>query len=173
MEQSPDLLEAARVLEGLERDRERQRQLDLEAPRQLGFRFTGSASEYFRIWIVNTLLTVVTLGVYSAWAKIRNKQYFYGNTWLDGSNFEYLAKPLPILKGRLIAAAAFGLLFGSQHYNRTLYFVLIGLYVLATPWVLVKALAFNARNSAYRNLRFAFVGRTGEAFGVYLSMIAV
>jgi uncharacterized membrane protein YjgN (DUF898 family) len=169
MEQSPDPSEAARVLAELERDRKR----ETEPPRTLEFRFTGNASEYFRIWIVNTLLTVLTLGVYSAWAKIRNKQYFYGNTWVDGSNFEYLAKPLPILKGRLIAAAALGLLFGSEHYNRTLYFVLAALYTLATPWVVVKALAFNARNSAYRNLRFAFVGRTGEAFGVYLSILVV
>ena len=29
-------------------------------------RFTGSGSEYFRIWITNTFLTIVTLGIYSA-----------------------------------------------------------------------------------------------------------
>ncbi len=28
-------------------------------------RFSGNASEYFKIWIVNTALTVVTLGIYS------------------------------------------------------------------------------------------------------------
>ena len=27
--------------------------------------FTGSGSEYFRIWIVNIVLTVLTLGIYS------------------------------------------------------------------------------------------------------------
>ena len=30
--------------------------------------FTGKASEYFGIWIVNVLLTILTLGIYSAWA---------------------------------------------------------------------------------------------------------
>jgi uncharacterized membrane protein YjgN (DUF898 family) len=139
--------------------------------RELPFRFTGKASEYFRIWIVNTLLTVVTLGIYSAWAKIRNKQYFYRNTWLDGSSFDYLAKPIPILKGRIIAAVALGLLFATQKYSPKLYLLLLLVYVLFSPWVVVKALAFNARNSAYRNIRFAFVGRTGEAFGVYLGMM--
>ena len=34
------------------------------APEQI--RFTGSGSEYFGIWIVNLLLTVVTVGIYSA-----------------------------------------------------------------------------------------------------------
>lgn len=139
--------------------------------RALRFEFTGNAKEYFRIWIVNTLLTIVTLGVYSAWAKVRTKQYFYRHTFVDGTSFEYLADPYKVLKGRLIAALALGLLFASQHYSVTLYVIVVVLFVLATPWVLVKALAFNARNSAYRNLRFAFTGRTGEAFGLYLGML--
>lgn len=40
------------------------------------FRFTGTGSEYFRIWIVNWLLTLLTLGIYSAWAKVRRIQFF-------------------------------------------------------------------------------------------------
>lgn len=141
--------------------------------REIPFRFTGKASEYFRIWIVNTLLTIVTLGIYSAWAKVRNKQYFYRNTSLDGTSFEYLADPVAILKGRLIAAVALGLLLGSQHYSLPLYVILIVLFVAATPWVLVKALAFNARNSSFRNIRFAFAGRPGEAFGAYFGMVVL
>lgn len=39
--------------------------------------FTGTAGEYFGIWIVNILLTIVTVGFYSAWAKVRRKRYFY------------------------------------------------------------------------------------------------
>jgi uncharacterized membrane protein YjgN (DUF898 family) len=35
------------------------------------FEFRATGSEYFRIWIVNLLLTLVTLGVYSPWAKVR------------------------------------------------------------------------------------------------------
>src|SRR3954471_6399831 len=46
------------------------------------FIFSGKGGEYFKIWIVNILLSIVTLGIYSAWAKVRNKQYFYGNTQL-------------------------------------------------------------------------------------------
>ena len=53
------------------------------------FTFTGTAREYFGIWIVNVLLTIVTLGIYSAWAKVRRQRYFYGNTRLDGVPFEY------------------------------------------------------------------------------------
>ena len=44
---------------------------------KLRLEFTGSGSEYFRIWIVNLLLTLVTLGLYYPWAKVRRLRYFY------------------------------------------------------------------------------------------------
>ena len=56
------------------------------------FSFTGNAKEYFGIWIVNLLLSIITIGIYTAWAKVRRQRYFYGNTWMDGHNFEYHAK---------------------------------------------------------------------------------
>ncbi|MGB0697285.1 MAG: DUF898 family protein [Rhodospirillaceae bacterium] len=84
--------------------RHRQRQL-----RAVPIRFTGTGEEYFRIWIVNTLLTLATLGIYSAWAKVRRLRYFYGNTYIERFGFDYHARPIDILKGRLIVV---GGLFG-------------------------------------------------------------
>ena len=63
------------------------------------FQFDGNVTEYFKIWIVNVLLTIATLGIYSAWAKVRTESYFYGNTKVNGSSFRYTAEPLKILKG--------------------------------------------------------------------------
>ena len=40
-----------------------------------GIEFSGSAREYFGIWIVNLILTIITLGIYSAWAKVRRQIY--------------------------------------------------------------------------------------------------
>ena len=42
--------------------------------------FRGDPKEYFRIWIVNLALTILTLGIYSAWAKVRKQRYFYLST---------------------------------------------------------------------------------------------
>src|SRR5216117_1580348 len=56
--------------------------------RQVQPEFTGTAAEYFRIWIVNLFFTLATLGIYSAWAKVRKRRYFYGSTRLDGDSFE-------------------------------------------------------------------------------------
>ena len=45
--------------------------------------------------------------------------------------------------------------------------------VLALPWLVVRALAFNSRNSAYRGLRFDFQATTKQAARVYIGMLAV
>src|SRR5258705_4823558 len=70
-------------------------------PHQL--RFTGTGASYFGIWIVNLLLTIVTIGIYSAWAKVRRLQYFYRHTELAGSSFDFHRSPIKILIGRLVA----------------------------------------------------------------------
>ena len=141
-------------------------QADAGDVRQSGFQFTGSGKEYFGIWIVNILLTIVTLGIYSAWATVRNNQYFYGNTQLDGASFQYLAKPLTILKGRLIALAVFAVYVVLSELYVEAGIVLALLLIPAVPWMMIKSLRFTAVNSAYRNVRFDFQGRYGQAFMV-------
>jgi len=128
------------------------------------FHFTGKAGEYFGIWIVNLFLTIVTLGIYSAWAKVRKKRYFYGNTWVAGANFDFHGNPVAILKGRLLAFAAFAAYTLAGHYSPKVA-ALIALAIMpAVPWLLVRSFAFNALNSSYRNLRFHF--RAGYADGL-------
>jgi uncharacterized membrane protein YjgN (DUF898 family) len=141
--------------------------------REAGFQFTGSAGEYFRIWVVNTLLSVLTLGAFSAWAKVRRKQYFYRNTWVDGSNFDYVGSPTAILRGRSLAVFLLAALFAARQYGGALYVSAIVAGLVLTPCVLVSSFAFNARNSLYRNIPFAFVGHTRAAFFVYAKAVAV
>lgn len=139
-----------------------------EDPRRIPFKFSGTGGEYFRIWIVNILLSIVTLGIYSAWAKVRNKKYFYGSTTLDGSSFEYTANPISILKGRILVVAALILYQVVAIYAPLLAGVMaIGLIFLF-PWIINQALAFNARFSSYRNLRFHFDGKYPESFRYYI-----
>lgn len=124
--------------------------------------FSARAGEYFRIWIVNLALSVLTVGIYSAWAKVRKKRYLYAHTRIDGDSFEYRANPLAILKGRLIAVALFaGYSFGGQ-FSPLLGGLCALALLFAMPWLIVRSLAFNAWNSAYRNVRFRFLGRYGE-----------
>jgi uncharacterized membrane protein YjgN (DUF898 family) len=133
------------------------------------FSFTGTATEYFGIWIVNVLLSILTLGIYSAWAKVRNKRYFYGNTLLAGYAFDYLAPPSQILKGRLIVVAFFVLWTIAVNFFWWVDgIMLLVVLPLITPWAVVRALTFGARYSSHRNISFEFHGTVGEAFWVYL-----
>src|SRR5688572_20741131 len=112
------------------------------------FEFRGSGSEYFRIWIVNLLLTIVTLGIYSAWAKVRRLRYFYGNTYLDGHSFEYHGLPMQILKGRLIVAAVYVVFVIFNNVAPILSMVvLLPLIFFGMPWIIVRARLFQMRMS--------------------------
>ena len=120
--------------------------------------FSASAGEYFRIWIVNLALTIVTLGIYSAWAKVRKRRYFYSHTRIDSESFEYRANPVAILKGRLIAVALFAVFYAISHYAPLYIWAVYLVLLLFGPWLVVRSLAFNAYNTAYRNVRFVFSG---------------
>ena len=130
--------------------------------------FTGRGSEYFRIWIVNVALSIITLGIYSAWAKVRTMRWFYGHTFLDNHSFSYLATPMQILRGRLIAATLLIVYVGTSKFAPLVSSLIIMLIGLASPWIIVLALRFSARQSAYRGLQFNFTGTVGEAAKVYL-----
>ncbi|MGD8338007.1 MAG: YjgN family protein [Desulfobacterales bacterium] len=127
------------------------------------FEFRGSGREYFKIWLVNIILTILTLGIYSAWAKVRHKKYIYGSARLNGAGFEYLADPVKILKGRMIAAVFLVLYSILSNLFPQIGFIFSLVLFAAVPWIVVCALAFNARNSALRNIRFGFSGRIKDA----------
>ncbi|WP_020210872.1 YjgN family protein [Gilvimarinus chinensis] len=137
-------------------------------PRDVDFVFTGNGFEYFKIWIVNILLSIVTLGIYSAWAKVRNKQYFYGNTYLDDVSFSYTADPVKILIGRIIAFVFLLVYTFAGEFSIVAGVVVSLLLFVFLPWVMCKSLRFNARYSSYRNVPFAFNGRLGEAVKAYI-----
>ncbi|MGE5466391.1 MAG: YjgN family protein [Ignavibacteria bacterium] len=128
------------------------------------FSFTGRGGEYFRIWIVNLLLSICTLGIYSAWAKVRREQYFHRNTLLAGSGFDYHGKPTAILKGRLVAVALLILLGITEKVSPTLHTVLLLAAVPVVPWLIQRSLRFRTINTSYRGLRFRHRGTYKEAF---------
>lgn len=136
--------------------------------KRLPFIFHGNGTEYFRIWIVNILLTIVTLGIYSAWAKVRNERYFHSNTEVSGSRFAYLASPITILIGRIIAVAVFVVYSLVSNFFPIAGLVMALLLMVALPWIIVRSLRFNRRMSAWRNIRFGFDGSVWHAAQAFL-----
>lgn len=136
----------------------------------LPIEFRGKASEYFGIWIVNLALTIVTLGIWSAWAKVRRKRYFLGNTYIDGHSFDYHAKGKQLLIGRLLVV---GVLVGQNLLENVSLYAAAGagvVIVLLLPWVINRSLSFNARMTSWRNVRFNFRTSYWGAMGALLVM---
>ena len=138
---------------------------ELPKPVLHSIRFTGDGTEYFKIWIMNLFLTIITFGIYSAWAKVRTKRYFYGNTLLDGTPFEYNADPIRILIGRLIAFLLLAIAYITRNTVPWASLVTIVVGFCFMPWLIYKSLRFNARYSSYRNINFAFTGTVSATYG--------
>lgn len=130
--------------------------------------FHGRTDEYFRIWIVNTLLTLLTAGVFFAWAKVRKRRYLRGSTELLGHRFDYRANPVRLLVGHIVVLC---LLMGYSLFGvvyPAIRFGVIGLGVVLLPWIVVRSMTFNAHNTVYRGLRFRFNRSLSAALKVYL-----
>jgi uncharacterized membrane protein YjgN (DUF898 family) len=138
------------------------------APEIAPFQFHGNAPEYFRIWIVNTLLTILTLGIFSAWAKVRKRRYLRGNTELLGHRFHYTGDPLRLLVGHLVVVLLFAgyAVFGAVYVEVRIGALLLFLSLL--PWIVVRSISFNAHNTVYRGLRFRFHQSLSAATLVFL-----
>lgn len=143
---------------------------ELEPVKEMPFEFHGKAGEYFRIWIVNVVLTVLTLGIYAAWAKVRTRRYFYGNTLLDGKPFDFTGNPIAILKGNLIFGGLFILYTVSSAMFPPVAILVLLVIMALMPWLIQKALRFRAHNTVHRNVRFSFRGKVGEAYGIFLAL---
>ncbi len=121
--------------------------------------FRGTAGSYFRLFISNLLLTIVTLGIYSPWARVRTRRYFMGHTYLGEHNIDFDASPLSILVARIIIVVVLASLsFIEATFDLIWYgigFSLLALLVLM-PIALVRGRAFVARHTIHRTVRFQF-----------------
>ena len=141
-------------------------QQEQDSPQQ--FSFTGTGSEYFGIWIVNILLSIVTLGIYSAWAKVRRNRYFYSNTHVAQGSFEYHGNAIAILKGRILAVAFFILYNMAVRSSPRYLGIMLLVMAVFMPWLVWKSIQFKLHNSSYRGVRFGFRGSAGQAYFNFL-----
>jgi uncharacterized membrane protein YjgN (DUF898 family) len=139
-------------------------------PYHLRIKFTGSGSEYFRIWIVNLLLMLLTLGIYYPWAKVRRLRYFYGNTLVDDAPLDFHANPLRMLKGYLLVALLFGLYSVAGHFSATAGLVAFVIVMAIWPALLKSSMQFRLANTSWRGLRFGFKGSLADAYRAVLPL---
>lgn len=134
----------------------------------LDIRFTGSGSEYFRIWIVNLLLTLVTFTLYWPFARARRLAYFQNNTLVGHDPLGFHGDPWKMFRGYVLM-----LLFGVSYWavaNFAPAFSWLPLLLLAVLWPALwrASLQFRLRNTSWRGVRMSF---EGDLKGAYLSVL--
>ena len=134
----------------------------------LPIEFTGSGSEYFRIWIVNLLLMLVTFGIYYPWAKVRRLRYFYGNTLVGGEPMGFHGEPKKMLKGYLLVGLLFALYSTAGKFSAVAGFLAFVMVAALFPALLKSSMQFRLANTSWRGLRFRFNGSLGDAYRAVL-----
>lgn len=138
--------------------------------RRHALRFSGSGSEYFRIWIVNLLLTLVTLGLYYPFAKVRRLRYFYGNTTVAGHAIDFHGSPWRMLRGYLLVGLLFVLYSMASNVSPLAAVVALAAVAAVWPALLHGSLRFRLANTSWRSLRFRFTGKVGDTYRVVLPL---
>lgn len=134
----------------------------------LPVRFTGSGSEYFRIWIVNLLLTLVTLTLYLPFARARRMAYFQNNTLVGNDPLGFHADPWKMFRGYLLVLVL-GLGYWSvTHFMPSLNWLALLVFALVWPALWRASLQFRLRNTSWRGVRLGFAG---DLRGAYFAML--
>jgi uncharacterized membrane protein YjgN (DUF898 family) len=146
---------------------------DLPPPtteRTLSVRFTASGSEYFRIWIVNLLLIVVTLGFYLPFAKARRLRYFYANTLVDDQPLAFHGDAWKMFRGYLMMLIIFGAYAVSSYVSNWVAFGAFVLLAALWPALWRSSLMFRLGNTSWRGLRMSFEGTLADAYRAMLPL---
>ncbi|MDF1483895.1 YjgN family protein [Ramlibacter sp. H39-3-26] len=137
----------------------------LEGIQQMPLRFTGSGGGYFRVWIVNVLLGIVTLGFYTPWARRRTAQYFYSHTEVAGSPLEFTGQQRRMVFGFLLLVALYAIfkIAANTGQDLAVSLFMVGGAALA-PYFWASAMRFRLSATRWRGLRLQLRTRWGEVY---------
>ena len=139
--------------------------LEMQAIEAHRLEFTGSGSEYFRVWIVNVLLSILTLGFYTPWARRRTAQYFYGHTLVADSPLEFTAQQRKMVMGFVLLML---ITLAYQIALRTGQDTAVSLFLLAgaalAPYIWASAMRFRLGATRWRGLRLQFTASWREVY---------
>ena len=93
--------------------------------------FSGKAYPLFKLLLKNTVLTVLTMGIYRFWAKTWLRRYFWNNITIAKESLEYTGQPKELFLGFLIALAVLVPMGIIDNYSTTF---LAGYPDLQTPY---------------------------------------
>lgn len=153
---------------------------DVEAVRMDAHRasFHGTGGGLFGTHIVNIFLTLLTLGIYRFWAKVRVRKFLHSHTEFEGDRFAYHGTGRELFNGSIKAGAYIGLpLAGLRLLQQfvasiplLLFLKLVGAAIAAVvvPVAIAGAWRYRLSRTEWRGIRFSFRGRPKAAVKVFV-----
>jgi len=140
--------------------------------------FHGSGGTLFGIYVVNILLTIVTLGLYRFWGKVRVRRFMLSQTAFEGDRFAYHGTGKELLLGFVKAVLFVGLpitvMNTAARFSGDLKIVIASqvlTYVLVftfIPIAMVGARRYRMSRISWRGIRFSFRGRAWAYVKIFM-----
>lgn len=147
-------------------------------------KYHGEGGSLFKIYIVNILLTIVTLGLYYPWAKAKLLTYHYAETEMHESRFAFLGTGKEIFRGFIKAILIFGVWYAGMMYiviqMQTgadvmmflgLYYLWMFILMLIMPLAIVGSLKYRLSRTTWRGIHMKYSGNVKSMYGVFLKGI--
>lgn len=144
---------------------------------QNSINFNGNGSQLLVIMLVNNILTILTLGLYYPWARVKSIKYLYENTSLNQTNFEFLGTGAELFKGFIkffvFIIVFYGLIFYASTLNNPIYNVMVSLVFLVAitliiPVAIHGSLRYRLSRTTWRGIHFGYRGMLFKFFIDYL-----
>lgn len=149
--------------------------------------FEGNGTELLGIMLLNSLLSILTLGLYYPWARVARLKFLYQNTYLNGTPFVFSGNGKELFKGFVKFFAALVVVYGLYFWARTTaeltaILAATGLVLLffaaIIPLAVHGALRYRLSRTSWRGIHFGYRGDRMRLFwdmwlGYFLSTITV
>lgn len=141
--------------------------------------FHGAGGSLFGIHIVNVFLTLITLGTYSFWGRVRVRKYLLSETAFEGDRFAYHGTGRELLTGYSKAMLVFGLPISLLNHVPELLglglavqipaaMLAAGIGLVFIPIAMVGARRYRLSRTSWRGIRLSFRGRLADFIKLFV-----
>jgi uncharacterized membrane protein YjgN (DUF898 family) len=135
--------------------------------------FYGKGSEYFKIQIVNTILSILTLGLYYPWAKEKSLKYLYSKSTFEDTPFVFSGTGKEMFKGFVKALIILVLLYGAFFYLNMIDHPVWGILVIYAGVLVLMPLSihgsyrYRMAKTSWKGIRFGYTGNRNQLIGLF------
>lgn len=136
-------------------------------------RFIGSGHEFFRIWIVHVLLTLLTLTLYWPVARAREMSWFYRHTEIFGHVLDFQPPVKSMIRSYMMVILVVTVITLPEYVAPDWAEPLLFLYAAIWPLLWWSALRFRMRQTRWQGVHMGFNGSLKDAYRLAWPLIAL